>query len=49
MFQTDVVEKIKAHILHSVFLLAVCNITEKYWTAAKSTDDKYCTCVLHAG
>jgi hypothetical protein len=28
-FRQNVVEKIKAHILHSMFLLAVCNITWK--------------------
>jgi len=43
MFQTEVVEKIKTHILLSVtFLRKLCRLwdnVEKYCRAAKATDD----------
>ena len=51
MFQTNVVEKIKTHILRSVtFFLKSCRLRdniEKYCRAEQATDD-YGTCALRA-
>jgi len=53
MFQTNVVEKIKTHILYSVTFFsenhAIYENVEKYGTAGQAINDKYGACALRAG